>query len=200
MGLASCGGGDDRLTADELAAEGNGVCRKLATDVRKLAADFDGGIIFPPEQMQELFTKMLPLVDGAISDFKDLKPPEDLEANYAAALDQLGKDRSNLVAATKSKEAAKKLFDSQKDPFHSAAQKLAATGITVCAAGSSQGTTNGTDGSGGDGGTTETTGDTTGTGGEGGEGGPTGTTGDTTVTTGGTTVTTGGTTVTTAAR
>lgn len=192
MGLASCGGGDDRLTVDELAAKGNDVCRELATDVRKLAAEFDAGIIFPPEQMQELFTKMLPLVDGAISDFKDLKPPEDLEANYAAALDQLGKDRSTLVAATKSKEEAKKLFDSQKDPFQSANQKLAATGITACAAGSSGGTTDGTDGSGGDDGTTDTTGDTTGTtdgtGGDAGEGGPTGTTAGTT---GGTTVTTG---------
>ena len=180
MGLASCGG-DDRLTQAELATKGDEVCRKLAADVKKLASEFDAGIIFPPEQMQALFTKMVPLVDNAIAAFKDLNPPEDLETKYDAAVAQMAKDRTTLVAATKSPDAAKKLYDDGVDPFQSTNTKLAAAGITACDTGGAEGTTDGTDGADGAADTTTSTAGpgATGTGGSTETTGPTETTGTT---------------------
>ena len=142
VGLASCSdddddgasgtGGGERLTAAQLATRGDAVCNELDAEVKKLAADFDQTIIFTPEQMQTLYTKLVPLVDDAIEDFQGLEPPTDLEAKYDAAIEQMKVDRQKLVDASKSKEAAKTLFDGGVDPFQPTNEKLAAAGITAC--------------------------------------------------------------------
>ena len=138
-GLAACsddgdgdGGGGDRLTAAELATQGDAVCTKLDSDVKGLADSFPVSVDFTNEQMQEYYKKVLPLVDGAVTSFKALKPPEDLEQAFEAALAQLAIDRQTLAGATTSPEAARNLFDTQVDPFTATNQKLAAAGITAC--------------------------------------------------------------------
>lgn len=144
MGLAACsddgdggaggngGGGGDRLSAAELATQGDAVCTKLDNDVKGLADSFPVSVDFTNEQMQEYYMKVLPLVDGAVTSFKALKPPEDLEQAFEAALAQLAIDRQTLEGATASPEAARNLFDTQVDPFTATNQKLAAAGITAC--------------------------------------------------------------------
>lgn len=139
MALAACSDDDDRLTRAELAAQGDAVCNRLGVEVKKLASQFDATIIFPPEQMQELYTKMVPLVDRAIADLKALEPPKDLEAKYAAATAQMAKDRQTLVAATESPASAKKLYDGQVDPFAATGQRLTEVGITACSDEGAQG-------------------------------------------------------------
>ena len=126
------GGGGDRLSAAELTAQGDAVCAKLQTEVTALTDSFPVSIDFTPQQMQEYYTKLLPLVDGAITSFKALKPPEDLEGAYEAAMAQIDIDRQTLAGATASPEAARNLFDTGVDPFTATNQKLAAAGITSC--------------------------------------------------------------------
>lgn len=135
-GLAACGGGDDGgLTRAELASRGNTVCKNLDTQVKEAAVEFQGVIDFSPEQMQALYKKYVPLVDKAIADFKALDAPEDLDDEYAAALDQIEKDRQTLVAATESMDSAQRFFDSGVDPFTASSEKLSAVGITGCSSG-----------------------------------------------------------------
>lgn len=135
------GGGGDRLTQAELASRGNAVCNSLDADVKALAGEFEQTITFPPEQMRELFQKLVPVVDRALAEFEELEPPEDLEAKYQEALDQAAEDRQKLVAAGESTEAARMLFESNQDPFTATNEKLAAVGITGCSddAGATQG-------------------------------------------------------------
>jgi len=135
MALVACGdGGKDRLTAAELTTKGNAVCTTLDSEVKKLADTFPVSISFTPEQMQEFYSKILPLLDRAVAGFKDLEPPEDLEGAYDSAIDQIEIDRRTLAGATNSPAAAKNLFDTQVDPFTATNQKLAAAGITACGA------------------------------------------------------------------
>ena len=150
LGLSSCSDDDDGatgsgdgsakgLSAKELATRGDAVCTRFAGEVQKLASEFDQTIIFTPDQMQALYTKMVPLVDGAIAEFKSLDPPATLDEKYDAALAQMEVDRQKLVTASESQESAKKLYDDGVDPFQSTNEKLAAAGITACSGGSAAG-------------------------------------------------------------
>ena len=144
MALVACGGDDEeRLTATELTAKGNAVCTKLDSDVKALADTLPVSISFTPEQMQDFYSKIVPLLEKAVASFEELDPPEDLADTYQSALDQIEIDRRTLEGATESPEAAKNLFDTQVDPFTATNQKLAAAGITACREGSSSGTEGG---------------------------------------------------------
>lgn len=139
VGLAACsddddggGGGDGRLSAQELATQGDAVCRKFAADYVELASAYQESPVFTEAQMQELYTKMVPLVDNALASFKDLEPPADLESKYDEALVQFEQDRQTLVKASGSQEEARRFYDAQTDPFTATNQKLTAVGITAC--------------------------------------------------------------------
>jgi hypothetical protein len=133
LGLAvgACGGGGDSLTAAEVAARGDAVCNRLDGEVKAVAAEFPQ-ITFTPEQMQELWQKLVPKVDAAIEDFEDLDAPGELEGRLDEAVEQARADREKLVRASASPEAAKALFDTGEDPFTATNEKLAAAGITAC--------------------------------------------------------------------
>lgn len=151
IATAACGGSDTkRLTAAELTARGNAVCTTLDGEVKALADSFPASITFTPEQMQDFYKKILPLVDKAVAGFEELEPPADLEPAFDSALEQVKTDRRTLAGATNSPQAAKNLFDTGVDPFTATNQKLAAAGITACGGGS-----------GAEGGTTDTTTGTT---------------------------------------
>ena len=162
MATAACGGDDDgddredaggtRLTQAELATRGDAVCNRLDAEVKQLANEFEPSITFTPEQMQQLFQKLVPVVDTAITDFEELEPPENLEAKYDEALQQAADDRQRLVAASESQESARMLFEGGQDPFTATNEKLAAVGITACS--DDEATTEG-DAEEGAGGTTE---------------------------------------------
>ncbi|MGH9179983.1 MAG: hypothetical protein ACRD0N_15735 [Acidimicrobiales bacterium] len=145
MGLAACsddddgggGGGDGRLSAAELASEGDAVCRQFAADYQELAADYQDSPTFTEAQMQELYTKLVPLVDNALNSFQELEPPANLQAPYDAALAQFEQDRGTLVKASESQEEARRFYDAQIDPFVATNEKLTAVGITACGSGAS---------------------------------------------------------------
>ena len=140
VALVACGGDEkDRLTADELTAKGDAVCVTLDNDVKALADTLPVSITFTPEQMQDYYKKIVPLVDKAVASFKALEPPKDLEAAFDSALAQVDIDRKTLVGATGSPAAAKNLFDTRVDPFTATNQKLAAAGITACGGTASSG-------------------------------------------------------------
>lgn len=133
VGSAGCGGDDgERLTTAELASRGDAVCNRLDAEVKEVASEFDSTITFTPDQMQQLFQKLVPKVDTAIADFEELNPPEDVEAKYEAALAQVQEDRERLVGAGESQEAARALFEAGEDPFAATNAKLADVGITAC--------------------------------------------------------------------
>lgn len=141
VALAACGGDEkDRLTAAQLTAKGDAVCATLDNDVKALADSLPVSITFTPEQMQDYYKKIVPLVDKAVASFRALEPPKDLEAAYDAALVQVDLDRKIFVGATGSPAAAKNLFDTRVDPFTATNQKLAAAGITACGGTASSGT------------------------------------------------------------
>jgi hypothetical protein len=132
LGFGACGGGSESLTAAEVAARGDAVCSRLDGEVKAVAAEFPQTITFTPEQMQELWQKLVPKVDAAIEDFEDLDAPEELEDKLDEAVQQAKADREKLVEAGASPEAAKALFDTGEDPFKATNEKLAAAGITAC--------------------------------------------------------------------
>ena len=133
VALAACGEDDtQRLTAEQLTTQGDAVCVKLDNDVKALADTLPVSITFTPQQMQDYYKQIVPLLDQAVLSFKKLVPPEDLEAAYESALTQVEIDRKTLVGATSSPAAAKNLFDTRVDPFTATGQKLAAAGITAC--------------------------------------------------------------------
>lgn len=139
VGLGACsddddggGGGGGRLTGAELATKGDAVCTKLEADVQALVDTFPVSADFTNQQMQDFYTKLLPLVDGAEASFKALRPPDDLEEALDAALAQFTIDRQTLAGATASPEAARNLYDTGVDPFTATNQKLAAAGIKAC--------------------------------------------------------------------
>jgi hypothetical protein len=149
VGLAACsddddgGGGGDRLSAAELTSQGDAVCRKFATEVQDLGEDYQQSVTFTEAQMQEFYTKMVPLVDDALSSFRDLDPPADLETQYEAALAQFEQDRGTLVKASETPEEARRFYDAQTDPFTATNEKLTAVGITACGSGAGGGEASG---------------------------------------------------------
>lgn len=132
VAVGACGGGSESLTAAEVAARGDAVCNRLEGEVRAVAAEFPQTITFTPEQMQELWQKLVPKVDAAIDDFEELDGPEELEGRLDEAVEQARTDRTKLVEASESPEAAKALYDTGVDPFTATNEKLAAAGITAC--------------------------------------------------------------------
>lgn len=155
VAAGACGGDDgggERLTAEQVASRGDRVCNRFQGEVSAVAAEFPSTITFTPDQMQQLWQKLLPRVDAAIADFEELRPPEELEDELDAAVDQAKQDRRKLADAAESPEAAKALFDAQVDPFAETNQKLAAVGITACS--DDEGLTEGDAGEGADAATT----------------------------------------------
>lgn len=132
LGVGACGGDDERLTAAEVSARGDAVCSRLDGEVKAVAAEFPQTITFTPDQMQELWKKLVPKVDAAIEDFEELDAPEELQGKLDEAVEQAKADRAKLIEASGSPEAAKALFDTGEDPFTATNEKLAAAGITAC--------------------------------------------------------------------
>ena len=134
-GMASCGGTEKRLTRAELARRGDAICTNIDKRFDKAFVDSDlpQDMLPTEKQMQDFVKKIVPIVDDAIADLRDLEPPEDLEERYQAALAQAAKDRKALQSAADDPKAARRLFETREDPFAETNEKLAAVGITECA-------------------------------------------------------------------
>jgi hypothetical protein len=130
---AGCGGGgDDRLGQAEFVKRANTICARYAAESKKLAqpASIDG-IPAYADRLEALFGRQLAELGG-------LKPPKDLERDYAALLAS-GKDAEKLIedvktaAQTKDETQIKDAGDAaaaQDKKGDALAGKL---GLTACA-------------------------------------------------------------------
>jgi hypothetical protein len=102
---AGCGGGGgERLSRDVFVKKADAVCREVTRKRRALPVPTSiAGI---PGYVD----RALPLLDGARSDLRALRPPTELEDEVASWLDAIGQERdtlSDLRAAAKERNAPK---------------------------------------------------------------------------------------------
>lgn len=135
-GLGGCGGGTERLTATELAAQGNALCAKSDKLLKKVFAEELGGAGKPTaKQMQAVLKKVVPITEETVSGLRELEPPEKLEAKFEGALEEADEAISSLRKGAAGAEAAEALFSAPEDPFAKTNKGLEAVGITTCSEG-----------------------------------------------------------------
>ncbi|HUR22347.1 MAG TPA: hypothetical protein VMZ73_00600 [Acidimicrobiales bacterium] len=139
-GLAGCGDTTKRLTATELAAQGNIVC---ARSDKKLQNAFEkelGGIAEPsPEQKQAALKRAVPITQETVAELRKLEPPEKLEDRFEEAIEEADRAIVALRRGAASPEAAEALFSAPEDPFAKTDEGLEAVGISTCSQGSAAG-------------------------------------------------------------
>jgi hypothetical protein len=85
--LSGCGGGDDgggeRLTREEYAAQADAICTTYNEQVKSLQSPSN------IDELGEAADKTLPILDNAIGDLRELKPPESDQATADEWLDQV---------------------------------------------------------------------------------------------------------------
>ncbi len=83
LALAGCGGGGGELTAEELVAEGDELCRTSQERYAEIQAEPPAGASAAAEQTDELIAAASDELDG----LRDLEPPSELAAAYDRYLD-----------------------------------------------------------------------------------------------------------------
>jgi hypothetical protein len=86
LALSGCGGDDDggeQLTREEYAAQADAICTRYNERVRSLQNPRN------IEELAEAADKTLPILDDAIGDLRELRPPESDEATADEWLDQV---------------------------------------------------------------------------------------------------------------
>jgi hypothetical protein len=126
-----CGDEEDRLTAAELAEQGNGICEDVDEEFEAAFAEV-GDEEPTPDQMQEFAATAAQITGDAIARFEDLEPPEDLEQDWNDTLEAARAAHAQLEDAGESPEAAAALFSSEEDPFDEVNAGLEGVGITAC--------------------------------------------------------------------
>lgn len=81
LGLAACGGDDDKeLSKSDLAKKANAICKTSKDASGKIAAPAD--ITADPVAAAAYFNKIVPITQKQTDDFKDLKPDDDAKADW----------------------------------------------------------------------------------------------------------------------
>ena len=133
LGLAACGGGEDRLSQEEFVEQGNAICAAGTARQEKAAeAAFGDASAEDPPSEEEFVAfireSIIPDLERQFDELDDLNPPEDVEDD----LDE------GLAAARKAVDTAKENPDSMLEEdsdvnFERANTLLARTGLDVCA-------------------------------------------------------------------
>lgn len=131
-GVAACGTDDERLTASELAEQGNAVCKDVDEQFEEAFTEFDEDEEPTAEEMQKFAATAADIVGDAIGRFEDLEPPEDLAGSWDDTLDKARAAQKALEDAGKDPESAQALFSSGQDPFEEVNVGLEKVGVTVC--------------------------------------------------------------------
>ena len=131
-GVAACGSDDDRLTASELAEQGNAVCTEADKKFEAAFSEFDEDEEPTAEEMQGLAATAAEITDDVVGQFEDLDPPEDLETSWDDTLEKARAAQEKLELAGEDPESAQALFSSEEDPFDEVNAGLEKVGITVC--------------------------------------------------------------------
>jgi hypothetical protein len=126
-----CSDEEDRLTAAELAEQGNAICEDVNEEFDAAFADV-GDEEPTPEQIQEFAATAAEITGDAIGRFEDLEPPEDVEQEWDDTLEAARAAQAQLEDASESPEAAEELFATEEDPFDEVNAGLESVGITAC--------------------------------------------------------------------
>jgi hypothetical protein len=133
MGLAAagCGGGDDRLTREELVEEADATC-----------ADFDQQIeeIEEPQSLDDVeryVQEVRPIVEDGTNELAELEPPEELEDEYEdwiaamrSSVDQF--DELEEAAASGDEQRIQEVFESAGQGGEEADQLAEEIGFQEC--------------------------------------------------------------------
>jgi hypothetical protein len=90
LGLAAaagCGGGPEDVSAEELVARGDEICRKGTERFTELQPE-------PPAnaaEAVELTGRLIEVSEDVLNELRDLRPPEELEADYTSYLEARGR-------------------------------------------------------------------------------------------------------------
>lgn len=131
-GVAACGSDDERLTARELAEQGNAVCKDVDKQFEEAFGEWDDDEEPTAEEMQGFASTAADITDGAIGRFEELEPPEDLERSWNDTLNKARAAEKALEEAGEDPESAQALFSSEEDPFEEVNAGLEKVGITAC--------------------------------------------------------------------
>ena len=117
LAFAGCGGGDDSnkaLSYSEFGNEANEICKGANDEIDALSQDLTGKATNDAPILDEIVPKQ----EAAISDFKELDPPEELQPSF----DQFNSISDQQVAAAKEAQAAATSGD--QAAYQEAIQKL----------------------------------------------------------------------------
>ena len=76
LALAACGGGDDRLSRQELVSQADAICMDFERRIDEL------GEPQSLEALAEFAREAQPIFDEGLDELRELEPPEDLEETY----------------------------------------------------------------------------------------------------------------------
>ena len=127
LALSACGGGDERLTQEEFVTEGNAICTSGSERIDAAAKEAFGDEE-PSEEVITAFVKdeAVPEIEKQLDDLSDLKPPENLEAQYDAAL------KESRRALDRVKANPEDLASDSSDTFAKSDELIKAVGLTAC--------------------------------------------------------------------
>lgn len=131
--LSACGGGaGDRLSAEDFREQANAICAQYNDKVSAL------GTPTSPEEIPEFVEQGIPLIEEGLAELRALKPPEELEEDYDAMLDETAKAipaaRDLSEAAADQDAAAVQEAIAQGQRADEAADRLATKlGLDSCA-------------------------------------------------------------------
>lgn len=130
--VSACSDDSERLTATELAEQGNAICTDVDEEFEAAFSDFPDGEEPTSEQMQEFAATAAEIVDDAIGRFEGLEPPEDLQAEWDDTLEKARAAQERLEEAADDPDAAAAFFTTGEDPFDEVNAGLEEVEITAC--------------------------------------------------------------------
>jgi hypothetical protein len=95
LGLASCGGGKDRLSASQFKQRANAICNETRGQATQLAGQAQGKID------RSSAKRLLAITDKGIGKLEALKPPKADEAKFAEMRRELQGERDFIASALK---------------------------------------------------------------------------------------------------
>ena len=113
LGLAACGGGDDRLSKEDYQEQGNAICSKYERQIDAVPEPRDN-----PESVVAYVDKVVPLAEKQVAEMRDLKPPE----NDQDAHDEMLREAERVVTA------ARRLGTAAENKDQAAAQRALSDG------------------------------------------------------------------------
>jgi hypothetical protein len=132
--VVGCGGGDDRLSKDELRKQANATCTKYEQKLNAI------GTPTSPSDISNYVEKGVPVIQQGLADLRRLKPPADMQQDYDRMLAEVEKSipaARRLAAAAEKQDAAgvqKALREGQA--ASDASDDIARTlGLTGCVSG-----------------------------------------------------------------